>query len=606
MLLPHLAGLKYFTDMLGARAMLSLHDHQADAAWTNLLAATRILTAWQAEPTEVSQYVRFDLAQKVYNFTWQALQAGNWSENRLVRLQHEWESLDFLKSLPDVEAFTDACYLNLCEMQNEPLSEAGEKDLLLASRDRQTLVRKVIQCKSLEEVCRLPGMTNLSLPEIPIMNLPAFVRMRLSNRRMIMSHLDRGIGLFGRAAEAETRRRLILAAIALERFHLRHGQYAKDLAALTPDFSKTVPVDFMNGQPLHYSLSGDCHYLLYSVGLDRVDNDGRMPPVTEAHALPGEETKQPESDIVWPLPASVAAARDHAADEAKRIQQALAAANERGAKAAAEAEAAARAAVKKLLHDPKYKKATWTGADSKTIEPSIKGQPLSKLLRNEKSTGTNRLTLDALLTLRPVVTGDEPEVITCQLPINYDALKDIGMFGGAHLTLAMDNPPDDDGLSQPELEGCERATNGDCLLAWNAAFERPELHAMQAVLMVSLGMENTITVKGPALAFSSTNLCRFIPASSLFDDKSAYLFAETVEPGATFSIEIKTRTGQHVKTLSGSTTNGVIDLEWNLLDEKGNRYTNNSFDSYFHVTLTRSGRSQTLKQPQNKLGTRGD
>ena len=55
MLLPHLSGLTYCTKMLGGRAMLALHDHDLDAAWTDLLAATRIVTAWQTEPAEVSE-----------------------------------------------------------------------------------------------------------------------------------------------------------------------------------------------------------------------------------------------------------------------------------------------------------------------------------------------------------------------------------------------------------------------------------------------------------------------------------------------------------------------------------------------------------------------
>ena len=90
MLLPHLPGLAYYTKMLGGRAMLALHDHDQDAAWTNLLAATRIVTAWQTEPAEVSEYLRFNCLHTVYNLTWQALQAGNWSDSRLARLQESF------------------------------------------------------------------------------------------------------------------------------------------------------------------------------------------------------------------------------------------------------------------------------------------------------------------------------------------------------------------------------------------------------------------------------------------------------------------------------------------------------------------------------------
>jgi hypothetical protein len=130
---------------------------------------------------------------------------------------------------------------------------------------------------------------------------------------------------------------------------------------------------------------------------------------------------------------------------------------------------------------------------------------------------------------------------------------------------------------------------------------------MQALLQIELGWDKTLEIRGPVKPFFSSNLCQFNPASSLWDDTGAYVDAYNVaESNAIFSIEIKTRSGMHVKTLNGRTTNGVIHVDWDLLDDHGRKYTNNSFVSYFHITLSDSGRSQILKQPQNKLGTSGD
>lgn len=39
MLLRHLSGLGHFSQMFAGRAMVALHDHDSNAAWTNLLAA---------------------------------------------------------------------------------------------------------------------------------------------------------------------------------------------------------------------------------------------------------------------------------------------------------------------------------------------------------------------------------------------------------------------------------------------------------------------------------------------------------------------------------------------------------------------------------------
>ena len=48
---------------------------------------------------------------------------------------------------------------------------------------------------------------------------------------------------------------------------------------------------------------------------------------------------------------------------------------------------------------------------------------------------------------------------------------------------------------------------------------------------------------------------------------------------------------------AGSTSNGVIKVHWDLTDERGNKRTNDSFDSVFRIALPDSGRSQAMKGP---------
>jgi hypothetical protein len=136
MLLPHLARLKGLTQTLGTRAVLELHDQSQDAAWTNLLASTRLVTAWEPEPAEVSQMVRFACATITYNATWQTVQAGGWADDRLARLQQEWESLDLFKGLPETAAFTRASVVATCRLERQqPLVPAMPlKDLLGSPR----------------------------------------------------------------------------------------------------------------------------------------------------------------------------------------------------------------------------------------------------------------------------------------------------------------------------------------------------------------------------------------------------------------------------------------------------------------------------------------
>lgn len=74
---------------------------------------------------------------------------------------------------------------------------------------------------------------------------------------------------------AHQRRDAVTVAVALERFRRATGAYPASLDALVPAYLASVPRDLMDGEPLRYRLT-ESGPLVYSVGMDRVDNDGRQ------------------------------------------------------------------------------------------------------------------------------------------------------------------------------------------------------------------------------------------------------------------------------------------------------------------------------------------
>ena len=355
MSLPHLGKLKSLAQMLGMRAVLELHDGYKVAAWTNVLASTRLVTAWDPEPPEISQMVRHGCAGIVYNATWEALQAGGWSDDRLARLQREWESVDFLKGLPETEAFARAAHADTCQRERqEPLppslsltqmrlsprytwtglierwrrvryrhhgSYEDERALLLYHRDRELQFRRAIQASTWLEMRQLPGITN-SAPFRS--NYSSRMQMLLNMSQIRMGFARQGRGLFGQATEAEARRRLLITAIALERYHGRHGAYPQSLQALVPELLQYTPIDFMDGQPLRYRLTEDGHFVLYSVGMDCADNGGEMrrPRRRELdyQGSPDFGAGQQGPDLVWPRPASEAEVQAQKEEEARQAE----------------------------------------------------------------------------------------------------------------------------------------------------------------------------------------------------------------------------------------------------------------------------------------------
>jgi hypothetical protein len=662
MLLPHLAMIKGLHQILGTRTVLDLRDGNRDAAWSNVLASARLVTAWEVEPAEVSQMVRFGCASLAYDTTWQALQVPGWTDEQLGTLQHEWESVEFFKDLPETAAFTRAsAAANWQRERREPLpsglgqrgtsssprniwyalidrwrrvgyrhrgSYEDERALLLHYRDRELELRRAAQCSTWMEMRQLPGVTN----PVPFVSKQGSAAQSMLNSRQLGMAVQRGGQSFlGRAAEAEARRRLLITAVALERYRGQHGAYPERLQQLVPELLQQLPVDFMDGQPLGYLPTADGLFVLYSVGLDCVDNGGEMrrPQRRDRGFQPwggnsdsyggpagrGWGTAQ-GMDLVWPRPASPEEVLAHEQGLEREKQSVKAAAEERWAEHERQREADRQAVVQKLLAEAAGFAAEPELLRSMKKDPLYQGRPLSQLLRNDRRAGTNSLSLGEMLTIRQVGTGSGSDRAVFEVPVSYDAATNFG-----YIHLLVDGGLDASfGGEGEERQTRERATNGNCLLTWTTTYDPPGKHAIQAEFVairkasatkVKRGgsriagyvardpeqEEREVRVKGPAVAYLSTNVCQFSAEYDQFDARGATLYARLPESNGTYSIELTTPQGSHLKTLTGTTSNGVIKVHWDLIDDEGHRFTNTQFNSTFNVTLSDSGRSQKIKGP---------
>jgi hypothetical protein len=76
------------------------------------------------------------------------------------------------------------------------------------------------------------------------------------------------------ADQATQRQDNLTLAFALARYQREHGRYPRKLAVLAPKYLKKIPHDLFSGKVLVYRPSAK-GYLLYSVGPDGKDDDGR-------------------------------------------------------------------------------------------------------------------------------------------------------------------------------------------------------------------------------------------------------------------------------------------------------------------------------------------
>lgn len=620
MLLRHLSGVRSAAQALAVRAMLRLSQKDSDAAWTNLFALTRLVTAYQPEPVEVSQLLRYNLIQTAFQATWQALQFHGWSDAQLLHLQQEWETAELFKGWPETAAFSRAALADACRREREeprggsglslamvlrhPLdswrnfqyenkrrvyrhhgSYEDEKDWLLFFRDRELELKRAVQAGTWREMQQLPGVTNFTVFKS---RHGSSVQSLWNSRQLALRLTGRGQVPLACAAAAEAQRRLLITAIALERFRDRTGRYPSQLNELVPRELLLVPVDFMAGQPLHYAADSDAGFTLYGLGLDGVDHGGQFGPKQKPASFDppiGTRVQGLNANLIWPRPATPKELEAHRQGIILSQQQ-----KEEERRDAIAEDQWRRSAQRQSRVDAILA----AGSRAPAAEPQYRGRPLTETLANRAVLGTNRLSFAELLTLHPLRTGEEPEVVAFELPIAYDTLTNLG-----ELSLFIDPDPKDDsdeGCRVGQLE-CERATNGNCRLVWTTIYESPGRHALQAGVELS-GARAGGPLAGPWFEYTVTNLCQFSLVSATFTPElGATLSAKLPEARASYVVELSAPNGAILRTLTGRTSNGILRVHWDLNDDRGQRCTNHAFGSLFKVTLTESGRYQAQKGP---------
>jgi hypothetical protein len=97
------------------------------------------------------------------------------------------------------------------------------------------------------------------------------------------------------AALAQTGIDQAIIACALERHRLHSGGLSENLQALAAYLPGPVLFDVITGKPMHYKVSADGQFILYSVGWNEQDDGGKVVLNQQ-----GNGTDPVKGDWVWP------------------------------------------------------------------------------------------------------------------------------------------------------------------------------------------------------------------------------------------------------------------------------------------------------------------
>jgi hypothetical protein len=316
-LLPHLAAIKQCSQVLQLRALAELQNNESDKAFNDVKLMFRLADSVRTEPFIISHLVRYAIIQIALQPVYEGLAAHEWSDAQLGAMEPDLAGLDALADFKfSVNGERAASVKIIAWLAKNPghlqdlwgdfgsgnpgvsvallyLAPKGwyyQNDIVLAKSHEGWLsgpVNDERQIISPRDVAQVEKNTQRDLRHLGPYNILV---------RMLAPSFN---GYAERVAYQQNAVNLARVAIALERFRLANGAFPGSLDALSPQFLQEVPHDIINGDPLHYRLTQDGQFVLYSVGWNGTDDGGVV--VLNNHAR--NIVNRNQGDWVWRYPA---------------------------------------------------------------------------------------------------------------------------------------------------------------------------------------------------------------------------------------------------------------------------------------------------------------
>jgi hypothetical protein len=318
--IPNFVSHRVVAQSLHSMIMVELRRNDLVAAHRDLLTLIRLCRLNVEGWTLVIQMIRTALLGLTCDAVWNALQAPGWTGDQLSEIQQELERAVVIPQLP--RTFEAERVGNLAEfdryLREGPSSRAWLGQFsptkrppawieqpafffwrrVRSGKDRLLLLQ--FQQQVIERHRRLAaGVPFRELGPYPQWTPSWWNRSAETQALFPLSAPPNFVRATATVVRNDTERLLTIAALALERYRLRHGQYPGALGDLAPEFLTAVPKDAISGKPLRHRLLPDGHPLLYSVGFNGRDDSGDArpdPTATEGLYPPVGR------DLVWRRP----------------------------------------------------------------------------------------------------------------------------------------------------------------------------------------------------------------------------------------------------------------------------------------------------------------
>lgn len=293
MLLPHLSSLKTEAQHFRLRALMAAGAGDAEDALAAIEAGGAAARLLAAEPSLISQLVLVANRSSTRVSMEDFLNRLRPSTNRLDRLARavEWGSSGNQHRLAlTAERVSNRWMYSLTARQVAAVSARTVAEVVDVGHPNESGIAAGIKLMRLiglsdsDELLYLQTMRRVVAAAEPVYTNRAEVIAACDEAdvkssgfppRILAGMMLPAIGkVWDKFARSEAETEMARVALALERHHLDYGTLPASLDQLVPAYLPAVPTDPFSGQPLRCRRL-DHGYVVYSVGPDGVDDDGR-------------------------------------------------------------------------------------------------------------------------------------------------------------------------------------------------------------------------------------------------------------------------------------------------------------------------------------------
>jgi hypothetical protein len=311
-LLRHLSAMKGVQQVLHLRCAAHLAAGETDAAFADATNALSVANLLREEPLLISQLVRYAQINIAVSTVWQGLAEHRWNDVQLAEFQRRLAKFDCAPSIVLAMEGERGCFsiAGMDRIINDPRaydSMMGPPPGIVrflrmiprsVLRQNQTTMARY-QTEALvhlrQAISNAPQTGLITAVQSREAKLENYISRTYSPYNVMFAMLAPATGkAINKTARAETAVKLAIAACALERYRIAHGEFPASLEELSAQLQVSVPLDPMVNKPFHYQRTDDGWFLLYSVGLNGTDDGGVM--------ASDDKNDKEEKDWPWPVP----------------------------------------------------------------------------------------------------------------------------------------------------------------------------------------------------------------------------------------------------------------------------------------------------------------